>query len=93
MQLLKHLREVVTMGQPECNVDFSPVLYFDLNPSSESSGDRVKLQKEYLDLALTSNGAIELYVHAYVWVKYLEKLAEISGKQDRIEFDPEFLRL
>ena len=81
------------MGQPECNVDFSPVLYFDLNPTSESSGDRVKLQKEYLDLALTSNGAIELYVHAYVWVKYLEKLAEISGKQDRIEFDPEFLRL
>ena len=61
-------------------MDFNPVLCFDLNPGSENRGDRVKLQKEYLDLALTSNGAIELYVHAYVWVKYLEKFAENSGK-------------
>ena len=69
------------------------MLLFDLNSESENKGDRVKVTKAFLDLALSSNGAIELYVHAYVWVKYIEKFAELSGKKDRIGTDPEFMRL
>jgi hypothetical protein len=68
-------------------------LFFDLNSESENKNERVKLSKAYLDLILSSNGAIELYGHAYVWVRYIEKFAELSGKQDQVGADVEFLRL
>ena len=42
----------------------------------------VRLNQEYLDLTLRSNGKMELYFHAYFWTSYIHYFAPASMSEE-----------
>ena len=91
--MIKHLRTVNISPTSE-EAELTPLFFVKLSNEKSKTKNTIYLNRSYIELALNSNGKAELYFHAYMWTAYIEKVAEMCGKQnDAILADPEILRM